>query len=76
MATAQLPGARLTSWARIDGQPCPTKTEDIARWMKQGRIMFPEAVVEGTDAASEAFCSVFLGNSLVGKLLVRVTPAS
>lgn len=48
--------------------------EDIARWMKEGRITFPETVVEGIGAAPEAFSSVFSGNSSVGKLLVRVAP--
>lgn len=48
--------------------------DDIARWMKEGRITFPEAVVEGLEAAPEAFSSVFGGNDHVGKLLVRVAP--
>lgn len=46
--------------------------EDIARWYKEGRLKTPEAVVEGIDAAPEAFASVFTGNSFVGKLLVRI----
>ncbi|MDE8654000.1 NADP-dependent oxidoreductase [Novosphingobium album (ex Liu et al. 2023)] len=46
--------------------------DDIAGWMKQGKIRFPEAVVEGLEAAPEAFASVFSGNAHVGKLLVRV----
>jgi NADPH-dependent curcumin reductase CurA len=45
---------------------------DIARWMKEGKIKAPEAVVEGLDAAPEAFSSVFSGNAFVGKLLVKV----
>lgn len=45
---------------------------DIARWMKEGRIRFPESVVEGIEAAPEAFSSVFSGHNHVGKLLVRV----
>jgi len=40
--------------------------------MKQGLITFPEAVVDGLDAAPEAFSSVFSGNSFIGKLLVKV----
>lgn len=47
--------------------------EDIAGWMNEGRITFPEAVVEGLEAAPKAFSSVFTGNSFVGKLLVRVS---
>jgi NADPH-dependent curcumin reductase len=46
--------------------------DDIAQWMREGKIRFPEAVVEGIDAAPAAFCSVFGGNSSVGKLLVKV----
>ncbi len=50
----------------------PNALEDIAGWIKEGRIKVPEAVVEGLDAAPEAFASVFGGNSFVGKLLVKV----
>jgi NADPH-dependent curcumin reductase CurA len=46
--------------------------EKIAGWMQEGKVRFPEAVVEGLEAAPEAFSSVFSGNSFVGKLLVRV----
>jgi len=46
--------------------------EKIAGWMKQGLIVFPETIVEGLEAAPEAFSSVFSGNSFVGKLLVKV----
>ena len=48
--------------------------EDIARWIAAGRMKLPEAVVEGLEAAPEAFAGVFSGNSNVGKLLVRVAP--
>lgn len=47
---------------------------DIAGWMKEGRLRFPEAIVEGIEAAPEAFSSVFSGHDHVGKLLVRVAP--
>ncbi len=47
--------------------------DDIAGWIKQGKLTFPEAVVEGIEAAPEAFASVFSGNSFVGKLLVKVS---
>jgi NADPH-dependent curcumin reductase CurA len=50
--------------------------DDIAGWMKEGRITFPEAVVDGIDAAPEAFASVFSGNAFVGKLLVKVAEAA
>ena len=42
--------------------------------MKEGKITFPEAVVEGIEAAPEAFSSVFAGHDHIGKLLVRVAP--
>lgn len=48
--------------------------DEIARWMKEGRIRFAESVVEGIDAAPEAFASVFSGHAHLGKLLVRVAP--
>jgi NADPH-dependent curcumin reductase len=51
----------------------PKAIEDIARWAKEGKLTFPEHVVEGLDAAPEAFSSVFSGNSFVGKLLVKVS---
>lgn len=47
---------------------------DIAGWMKEGKLRFPEAVVEGIDSAPEAFASVFSGHDHIGKLLVRVAP--
>ncbi|WP_285020450.1 NADP-dependent oxidoreductase [Novosphingobium sp. fls2-241-R2A-195] len=48
--------------------------EDIARWMKEGRIRFAQAIEEGIEAAPAAFSSVFSGHDHVGKLLVRVAP--
>ncbi len=45
----------------------------IAGWIREGKITFPEVVVEGLEAAPEAFSSVFSGNSFVGKLLVKVS---
>ena len=48
--------------------------EDIAGWMKEGKIRFAESVVDGLDAAPQAFSSVFSGHDHVGKLLVRVAP--
>ena len=50
----------------------PNALDDIAGWMRQGLVSFPEAIVEGLDAAPEAFSSVFAGNSFVGKLLIKV----
>jgi NADPH-dependent curcumin reductase len=53
----------------------PEALEAIARWMREGKLVFPQAVVEGLDAAPTAFASVFSGNSFVGKLLVKVAEA-
>ena len=46
--------------------------KDIAGWMKEGKISFPESIVEGLASAPEAFASVFAVNAHVGKLLVKV----
>ena len=46
--------------------------DDIARWMKEGKITFAESLVEGIESAPAAFASVFSGHSHVGKLLVKV----
>jgi NADPH-dependent curcumin reductase CurA len=51
----------------------PKALEDIARWAREGKLTFPETVVEGLDAAPEAFSRVFSGNSFIGKLLVKVS---
>ena len=50
----------------------PQALEDIAGWIAEGKLTYPETVVEGIEAAPEAFASVFSGNAFVGKLLVRV----
>lgn len=47
--------------------------DDIAGWIAEGRIRCPESVVEGLQAAPEAFAGVFSGNSHLGKLLVKVS---
>ena len=54
----------------------PQALQDIAGWIAEGRITYPEAVVEGIEAAPEAFASVFSGNSFVGKLLVRIADSA
>ncbi len=46
--------------------------QDIAAWIKEGKIRFAESIVEGIDAAPEAFASVFSGHAHVGKLLIKV----
>jgi NADPH-dependent curcumin reductase CurA len=50
----------------------PSALDDIAGWIRQGKLTYREAVVAGIEAAPEAFASVFSGNSFVGKLLVKV----
>jgi NADPH-dependent curcumin reductase CurA len=46
--------------------------DDIAGWMRAGKIRFAESFVDGIDAAPSAFASVFSGHEHIGKLLVRV----
>jgi NADPH-dependent curcumin reductase CurA len=48
--------------------------DDIAGWMKAGKITFAESIVEGIAALPDAFASVFRGHDHIGKLLVRVSP--
>lgn len=50
----------------------PKGLEQIAEWIREGKLTYPETVVKGIEAAPEAFSSVFSGNSFVGKLLVKV----
>ncbi|MCW1428746.1 NADP-dependent oxidoreductase [Novosphingobium sp. JCM 18896] len=50
----------------------PSVLEEIAGWISDGKITYPETVVEGLESAPDAFASVFSGNDAVGKLLVRV----
>ncbi len=54
----------------------PNALEDIAGWIAEGKLTYPETVVEGLGAAPAAFASVFAGNAAVGKLLVRVAETS
>lgn len=51
-----------------------TAIEDLARWLGEGRLQAPEAVVDGLENAPEAFAGIFSGNGNVGKLLVRIAP--
>ena len=46
--------------------------DDIAGWIREGRLTPVEAVVEGLEQAPAAFAGVFSGNSHVGKVLVKV----
>lgn len=47
--------------------------DDLATWVKDGLIRFPETIVEGLENAPAAFAGIFSGNANVGKLLVRVS---
>lgn len=51
----------------------PAALEELARWVREGRIRYPEAIVEGLENAPAAFAGVFRGESGPGKLLVRVS---
>lgn len=64
-------GLEIKGFAGIMAGPKPL--QDIAGWIKEGKLSYPETVVEGIEAAPEAFSSVFSGNSFVGKLLVKVS---
>lgn len=49
--------------------------EQLAGWVREGKLRYPETVVEGLEAAPAAFAGIFRGNSNVGKLLVRIAAA-
>jgi NADPH-dependent curcumin reductase CurA len=48
----------------------PGFTEDMSRWIKQGRIKWKETVVQGIENAPQAFLGLFTGESF-GKMLVK-----
>jgi NADPH-dependent curcumin reductase CurA len=50
----------------------PDFLKDCGRWLREGRLKYREDVVEGLDAAPEAFLRLFDGRNF-GKLLVRVS---
>lgn len=50
----------------------PDALKQLAAWVKEGRLRHPETIVEGLEAAPQAFAGVFGSNDYVGKLLVRV----
>lgn len=66
-------GLEIKGFAGMMAGPKPF--EDIAGWIREGKLKFPEAVVEGIEAAPAAFASVFSGNSFIGKLLVKLAEA-
>jgi len=48
----------------------PDFTQDMSRWIKEGRIKWKETIVQGIEHATEAFLGLFSGESF-GKMLVR-----
>mgnify|MGYP001242308564 CR=1 FL=1 len=44
----------------------------IAKWMREGRLLYKEDIVEGLENAPRAFIGMFKGKNF-GKLLVRVS---
>jgi NADPH-dependent curcumin reductase CurA len=45
--------------------------QEMASWIREGRIVWKETVVEGIDGAVEAFLGLFTGAN-IGKMLVKV----
>lgn len=52
-----------------------TALNELAGWIREGKLTYPQSVVEGLESAPEAFASVFSGNAHVGKLLVKIAEA-
>jgi hypothetical protein len=50
----------------------PAALQELAGWVREGRLRYRETVYEGLEKAPEAFAALF-GSAGVGKLLVRVT---
>lgn len=50
----------------------PEALMQLASWVKEGRLRYPETVVDGLECAPQAFAGVFGSNDYVGKLLVRL----
>jgi NADPH-dependent curcumin reductase len=67
----------LTVRGFIQGEFVPTHTRDFVRemsgWVADGSVRYREDVVDGLDAAPEAFRGLLTGANF-GKLLVRVSP--
>lgn len=58
--------------AMVGGQKA---LDDLAGWLREGKIRPPETVVDGIDRAAAAFCDIFRTNHYVGKLLLKVSDA-
>ena len=50
----------------------PDFTRDVSRWLRDGRIVYREDVVDGIDNAVEAFLGLLRGENF-GKLVVKVS---
>ena len=51
----------------------PEFEQRVAGWLRSGRIVARETVVDGLEHAAEALLSL-LGGGNIGKMLVRLTP--
>jgi len=51
----------------------PQFTQDMGRWLAEGRIKWKETVVEGLENAPQAFIGLFRGENL-GKMIVKIGP--
>jgi hypothetical protein len=49
----------------------PEGQQQVAQWIKKGRVKYQESIVEGLDSAPKAFIGLFHGEN-IGKQLVRV----
>ncbi len=53
----------------------PKFLEDMAKWVKEGKMKWRETIFEGIEKAPEAFIGLFKGDNF-GKMLVKVGPDS
>lgn len=49
----------------------PEGQQQVAQWIKEGRVKYQETIVEGLENAPRAFIGLFHGEN-IGKQLVRV----
>ena len=53
----------------------PKFLEDMAKWIKEGKMKWRETILDGIEKAPEAFIGLFRGDNF-GKMLVKVGPDS
>lgn len=58
--------------AMVGGQKA---LDDLATWLREGKIQPRETAVDGLENAAAAFCDIFRTNRYIGKLLVKVADA-